>query len=205
MARDAGKLFNFVTGYVDPQEPELLAISPLNMRETLYELIDREIDNVRAGRPGAIWAKLNALTEKGVIDRLYEASQAGVQIVLVVRGICCLRPGVPGLSETITVKSIIGRFLEHSRIWAFGNGDLLPSDQARLYHFQRRRDEPQPQPPRRSARADPQCDRSRPDPGTGPARQPFGYRAVAGCSMAKPAATNGSRLTARASTAMSIS
>jgi polyphosphate kinase len=133
LARDAGKLFNFVTGYVDPQEPEQLAIAPLNMRETLYELIDGEIEHVRAGRPGAIWAKLNALTEKGVIDRLYEAGQAGVQIVLVVRGICCLRPGVPGLSETISVKSIIGRFLEHSRIWAFGNGKALPSDQARLF------------------------------------------------------------------------
>ena len=133
LARDAGKLFNFVTGYVDPQDPEQLAISPLNMRSTLYELIDREIDNVRAGRPGAIWAKLNALTEQGVIDRLYDAAGAGVQIALVVRGICCLRPGVPGLSETISVKSIIGRFLEHSRIWAFGNGNALPSDQARLF------------------------------------------------------------------------
>jgi polyphosphate kinase len=133
LARDAGKLFNFVTGYVDPQDPEQLAISPLNLRETLYELIDGEIEHVRAGRPGAIWAKLNALTEKGVIDRLYEAGQAGVQIVLVVRGICCLRPGVPGLSETISVKSIIGRFLEHSRIWAFGNGKALPSGQARLF------------------------------------------------------------------------
>jgi len=133
LARDAGKLFNFVTGYVDPQEPEQLAISPLNMRSTLYELIDREIENVRAGRPGAIWAKLNALTEKGVIDRLYDAGRAGVQIVLVVRGICCLRPGVPGLSETITVKSIIGRFLEHSRIWAFGNGKALPNAQAQLF------------------------------------------------------------------------
>ena len=133
LARDAGKLFNFVTGYVDPQEPEQLAISPLNMRSTLYELIDAEIENVRGGRPGAIWAKLNALTEKGVIDRLYEASQAGVQIVLVVRGICCLRPGVRGLSETITVKSIIGRFLEHSRIWAFGNGEALPGSEARLF------------------------------------------------------------------------
>ena len=133
LARDAGLLFNFVTGYVDPQDPEQLAISPLNMRSTLYELIDREIDNVRAGRPGAIWAKLNALTEQGVIDRLYDAAGAGVQIALVVRGICCLRPGVPGLSETISVKSIIGRFLEHSRIWAFGNGNALPSDQARLF------------------------------------------------------------------------
>jgi polyphosphate kinase len=132
LARDAGKLFNFVTGYVDPQDPEQLAIAPLNMRSTLYELIDEETRNARAGRPAAIWAKLNALTEKGVIDRLYEASQAGVKIVLIIRGICCLRPGLPGLSETISVKSIIGRFLEHSRIWAFGNGKDLPSTQARL-------------------------------------------------------------------------
>lgn len=131
--RDAAKLFNFVTGYVEPQRLEMLAISPLNLRETLYELIDREIGNARKGKPAAIWAKLNAITERGVIDRLYEASQAGVQIVLVVRGICCLRPGLPGLSESITVKSIVGRFLEHSRIWAFANGHPLPSDKARVY------------------------------------------------------------------------
>jgi polyphosphate kinase len=131
--RDAAKLFNFVTGYVEPQDMEMLAISPLNLRETLYERIDHETDNARNGRPAAIWAKLNSLTEKGVIDRLYEASQAGVQIVLVVRGICCLRPGIPGLSETISVKSIIGRFLEHSRIWAFGNGHALPNGRARVF------------------------------------------------------------------------
>jgi polyphosphate kinase len=133
LGRDAGRLFNFVTGYVEPPDAERLAISPLNLRETLYEHIDREIEHAQAGRPAAIWAKLNSLTEKGVIDRLYEASQAGVRIVLVVRGICCLRPGVPGLSETISVKSIIGRFLEHSRIWAFGNGRPLPSDEACLF------------------------------------------------------------------------
>jgi polyphosphate kinase len=133
LARDAGKLFNFVTGYVEPQAMECLAISPLNLRETLYEHIDREIENSLAGKPAAIWAKLNALTEKGMIDRLYEASAAGVEIRLVVRGICCLRPGVPGLSETITVKSIIGRFLEHSRIWAFGNGKPLPGPSAKLF------------------------------------------------------------------------
>jgi polyphosphate kinase len=131
--RDAAKLFNFVTGYVEPQGLEMLAISPLNLRETLYEQIDHEIDNARKGRPAAIWAKLNALTEKGMIDRLYEASQAGVQIVLVVRGICCLRPGIPGLSDNISVKSIVGRFLEHSRIWAFGNGHALPNGRARLF------------------------------------------------------------------------
>ena len=133
LGRDASRLFNFVTGYVEPQETEAIAISPLNLRETLYEAIDKEIENAANGRPAAIWAKFNSLTEKGIIDRLYGASQAGVQIVLVIRGICCLRPGVPGLSDNITVKSIIGRFLEHSRIWAFANGYNLPSGRAKLY------------------------------------------------------------------------
>jgi len=133
MARDAAKLFNFITGYVEPQRLELLAISPLGLRGKLYECIDREIANVQAGKPGAIWAKLNALTDSDLIDRLYLASQAGVSISLAVRGICCLRPGVPGLSETITVKSIIGRFLEHSRIWAFGGGASLPNPKARVF------------------------------------------------------------------------
>ncbi len=131
--RDAARLFNFITGYVEPQQTERIAISPLNLRETLYECIDREIANAQAGKPAAIWAKANSVTEKGIIDRLYEASQAGVKIVLVVRGICCLRPGVPGLSDNIVVKSIIGRFLEHSRIWAFANGEPLPSDQAKVF------------------------------------------------------------------------
>jgi polyphosphate kinase len=133
LGRDAGRLFNFVTGYVQPPDAELLAISPLSLRETIYEHIDRESENARAGRPAAIWAKLNALTDKGVIDRLYEASAAGVEIVLVVRGICCLRPGVPGLSDRISVKSIVGRFLEHSRIWAFGNRHPLPSAETKLF------------------------------------------------------------------------
>jgi polyphosphate kinase len=131
--RDAVKLFNFITGYVEPQQTERIAISPLNLRERLYECIDREIANARAGKSAAIWAKFNSLTEKGMIDRLYEASQAGVRVVLVVRGICCLRPGVPGLSDNISVKSIIGRFLEHSRIWAFGNGAPLPNDGAAVF------------------------------------------------------------------------
>jgi len=133
LGRDAAKLFNFITGYVEPQAMEHLAISPLDLRERLYADIDHEIALAREGKPAAIWAKLNSITEKGMIDRFYAASQAGVQIVLVIRGICCLRPGVPGLSENISVKSIIGRFLEHSRIWAFGNGEELPGDKAKVY------------------------------------------------------------------------
>ena len=131
--RDAAKLFNFITGYVAPQELEKLAISPLNLLETLLEKIDAEIAFAHDGKPATIWMKMNQITERRVIDKLYEASQAGVRVVLVVRGICCLRPGVPGLSDNITVKSIIGRFLEHSRIYAFGNGEVLPSDKAKVY------------------------------------------------------------------------
>jgi len=133
MGRDAGQLFNFVTGYVEPKHTELLAISPINLREKLYECIDREIALARKGRPATIWAKLNQLTDPDLIDRLYHASRAGVEVRLVVRGICCLKPGVPDLSETIEVKSIIGRFLEHSRIWAFGNGARMPNKRARLF------------------------------------------------------------------------
>lgn len=131
--RDAGKLFNFVTGYVEPKRTELLTLSPIGMREMLYDCIDAEAENARRGKPAAIWAKLNALTDSRLIDRLYAASAAGVQISLVVRGICCLRPGVPGLSENIMVKSIIGRFLEHSRIWAFACGQALPSAKAKVF------------------------------------------------------------------------
>ncbi|BEV00593.1 RNA degradosome polyphosphate kinase [Novosphingobium sp. TW-4] len=131
--RDAGQLFNFITGYIEPRGTEMLAISPVGLRRKLYECIDREIAFAKAGKAGAIWAKLNSLTDSQLINRLYEASSAGVEIALVVRGICCLRPGVPGLSERITVKSIIGRFLEHSRIWAFGNGAALPNRRARVF------------------------------------------------------------------------
>jgi len=131
--RDAGLLFNFITGYIEPKRTEMLAISPGGVRERLYECIDREIAYARAGKAAAIWAKLNALTDPDLIDRLYLASRAGVSIALVVRGICCLKPGVAGLSETITVKSVIGRFLEHSRIWAFGNGAALPNRRARVF------------------------------------------------------------------------
>lgn len=131
--RDAGKLFNFVTGYVEPKRTELLTLSPIGMREMLYDCIDAEAENARRGKPAMIWAKLNSLTDPWLIDRLYAASSAGVQVSLVVRGICCLRPGVPGLSENIMVKSIIGRFLEHSRIWAFACGQTLPSAKAKVF------------------------------------------------------------------------
>ncbi len=131
--RDAGRLFNFVTGYVEPAQTEILAIAPLAMRTRLYECIDREIANCRDGKPAAIWAKLNSLTDPDLIDRLYSASIAGVQVSLVVRGICCLKPGLPGLSDNIVVKSIIGRFLEHSRIWAFACGAPLPNPNAEVF------------------------------------------------------------------------
>ena len=131
--RDAGQLFNFITGYVEPKASEFLSISPITLRKTLYESIEREIAFAQAGKPATIWAKLNSLTDSQLINRLYAASEAGVDITLIIRGICCLRPGVPGLSERISVKSIIGRFLEHSRIWAFGNGAPMPNRRAKLY------------------------------------------------------------------------
>ncbi|WP_294329628.1 RNA degradosome polyphosphate kinase [uncultured Sphingomonas sp.] len=133
MGRDAAQIFNYVTGYVEPQHLELLGISPRDLRKRLTALIDEEIEHVRAGRPGTIWAKMNSLVDPATIEKLYQASTAGVQIELIVRGICCLRPGVAGMSENIRVKSIVGRFLEHSRIWAFGNGKALPNDGAKVY------------------------------------------------------------------------
>lgn len=132
-ARDAAQLFNYITGYVEPKALELISMSPRDMRNDLMALIDQEIANVRAEKPGMIWAKMNSLVDPALIEKLYQASNAGVEIDLVVRGICCLRPDVPGMSDHIRVKSVVGRFLEHSRIWAFGNGRELPNDGAKLY------------------------------------------------------------------------
>lgn len=132
-ARDAAQLFNYITGYVDPEKLELLSMSPRYMRQDLMNLIDREIANEQAGKPAMIWAKMNSLVDPALIEKLYAASNAGVEIDLVIRGICCLRPGVPGMSEHIRVKSVVGRFLEHSRIWAFGNGKELPNNGASVY------------------------------------------------------------------------
>lgn len=132
-ARDAAKLFNLTSGYVKPKGLELLTLSPHGLREKILGLVQTEIDNARSGRPAAIWAKMNSLVDRLVIEKLYEASEAGVAIDLVVRGICCLRPGVSGLSSNIRVKSIVGRFLEHSRIFVFANGEQLPHRKARVY------------------------------------------------------------------------
>ncbi|MEX0341454.1 MAG: RNA degradosome polyphosphate kinase [Erythrobacter sp.] len=133
LGRDAAKMFNFITGYIEPDDLERISLSPIDLRNRLFELIDTEIANARAGKPAGIWVKLNSITNRAMIDKLYEASQAGVEIRMVVRGICSLRAGLPGVSENISVKSVIGRFLEHSRIWAFANGKALPSRQARVY------------------------------------------------------------------------
>jgi len=133
LCRDATRLFNYMTGYASPASLEKIGVAPIDLRTRLGELIEAEICNAKEGKPAQIWAKMNSLVDPAIIDLLYRASQSGVSVDLVVRGICCLRPGIPGLSENIRVKSIIGRFLEHGRIVCFANGRKLPSDRAKVF------------------------------------------------------------------------
>ncbi len=133
IAADVEKFFNYVTGYAKPKKLNKISLAPINLRDTIESRIDFEIKNSRKKKPSGIWFKMNSLVDPNIIDKLYEASQAGVKVFLSVRGVCCLKPGVKNLSENIVVKSIIGRFLEHSRIYCFANGHSIPSRKAKVY------------------------------------------------------------------------